>query len=82
MRGGGFAREGSSEFIYLLMLIKIWTGNWKNQLNSMNQRADEENGKALGKGNARYRKFCRFFSNEFWKNIGCLVSDPTFGRGG
>ena len=38
----------------------------------------EYNGKALGKGNVRYRKVRRFSSNEFWKNIGCLVSAPTF----
>ena len=38
--------------------------------------------KALNKGNVRYRKFCRFSSNEFCKNIGCLVSAPIFGLGG
>ena len=36
----------------------------------------------MEKGNARYQKVLRFSSNEFWKNIGCLVSDPTFGIGG
>ena len=48
----------------------------------MNHKVDEENGKALNKGNVRYQMFCLFSSNEFWKNIGCLVSDPTFGLGG
>ena len=48
----------------------------------MNQKVDEDNGKELGKGNGRYQFFCRFSSNEFWKNIGCLVSAPTFGIGG
>ena len=33
----------------------------------------------LGKVNIRYRNVCRFSRSEFWKNIGCLVSDPTFG---
>ena len=42
----------------------------------------EENGKVLNKGNVRYRKVCRFSSNELWKNIGCLVSAHTFGLGG
>ena len=37
--------------------------------------------KALNKGNVWYRKFRRFSSNEFWKNVGCLVSAPTFGLG-
>ena len=48
----------------------------------MNQKVDEENGKALGKSNVKYRKVCQVFSNEFWKNIGCLVSAPNFGLGG
>ena len=43
---------------------------------------DEENGKALVIGNGWYRKVCWFFSNEFWKNIGFLFSDLTFGLGG
>ena len=36
----------------------------------------------MNKGNVRYRKVRRFYRNEFWKNIGCLVSAPTFGLGG
>ena len=64
------------------MLIKLWPGNRTNQLKRMNQKVDEDNGKALGKGNVRYRKVRRFSRNEFWKNIGCLVSAPTFGLGG
>ena len=51
-------REGSSGFPYLLMLIKIWPGNWKTQLKRMNQKVDEENGKALNNGNVRYRRVC------------------------
>ena len=43
---------------------------------------DEENGKQRVKGNVRYLKVRRFSSSEFWKNIGCLVSAPTFGLGG
>ena len=45
----------------------------------MNKKVDEYNGKAKLIGNIRYLKICRFPSNEFWKNIGCLVSAPTFG---
>ena len=78
----GVEREGSSEFPYLLMLIKLWPGDWINQLKRTNQKVDEDSGKTSNKGNVRYRKVCRFSSNEFWKNIGCLVSAPTFGLGG
>ena len=45
----GVVREGYSEFPYLLMLIKLWAGNWNTQLNSVNQKVDEDNGKALVK---------------------------------
>ena len=78
----GFLKEGSSEFPYLLILIKLWTGDWIKQLKMMNKKVDDGNGKALNKGNVRYRKVRRFSGNEFWKNIGCLVSAPTFGLGG
>ena len=36
----------------------------------------------MNKGNVQYRKVRRFSSCEFWNNIGCLVSAPTFGLGG
>ena len=75
----GVVREGSSEFPYLIMLIMLLPGNWKTQLKRMNQKVDEDNGKSLNKDNVRYRKVCQISGNEFWKNIGCLVSAPTFG---
>ena len=59
----GVFREGSSEFPYLIILIKLWPINWKTQLKRMNHNMDEENGELLGKGNVRYRKFRRFSSN-------------------
>ena len=67
---------------YLNFLIKLWSGDWIDQLKRMNLKVDEENGKQRVKGNFWYRKVCRFSSCEFWKNIGCLVSAPTFGIGG
>ena len=60
------------------MLIKLWTSNCKNLLKRMDQKVDEDNGKALNKVNVRYRKVCPFTRNEFWRNIGCLVSDPKY----
>ena len=58
---------------YLKMLIRLWPGDWLDQLKRMNQKVDEENGKQRVKGNFWYRKVRRFSSCEFWKNIGCLV---------
>ena len=69
----GVGRGGSSEFPYLLMLINLWPGDWKTWLKRINQNLDKENGKSLGIRNGRYQKFRQFSSNEFWKNIGCLV---------
>ena len=52
------------------------------RLKRMNQKDDDDNGKSFNKGNLRYRKIRWFSINGFWKNIGCLVSYPTFGIGG
>ena len=41
-----------------------------------------KNGRAVGVVKGRARIFWRFSINEFWKNIGCLVSYSTFGLGG
>ena len=64
------------------MLMKLWPEHWMNQLERMNIIADEDNGKAVGMVNGQAKKFWRFSSNGFWKNIGCLVSDSSFGLGG
>ena len=53
-----------------------------NRLKMMNLKVNEDNGKSLGIVNGCHRKIWRFSSNEFWKNIGCLVSDPNFSLGG
>ena len=37
----GVGREGSSEFPYLLMLIKLWPKDWNNQLKGINKKVDE-----------------------------------------
>ena len=39
----------------------------------MNMKVDEENGKSFRMVNGLYQKDRRFSSNEFLKNIGCLV---------
>ena len=64
------------------MLINQWPGDWKNNLKRTNHTVDDENGKAMGIWNGPYRKVCQFSSNGFQKNIGCILSAPTFGLGG
>ena len=45
-------------------------------------KLDEDNGKDVVMMFGQAQKVQRFPSNEFWKNLGCLVSSPTFGLGG
>ena len=56
----GVGREGSSEFPYLIMLIKL---HRKTQLKRKNQKVDENNEKELDKGNGHYQKVRWFSSN-------------------
>ena len=44
----GVIRELLSTFHYLLMLMKLVTGVWENQLESMNMRVYEEIDKYMG----------------------------------
>ena len=74
----GVGRKRLIDYSYLIMLTKIWDWDWNYQLKIMNLKVDEENGKALGMVNRQYQKVWQFSSNEFWKNIGCLVSAPIF----
>ena len=34
-----------------MLIIKLRPGDWKTQLKRTNQKADEDKGKAIGKGN-------------------------------
>ena len=45
-------------------------------------RVDEENGRVVVMVKGRDKKVWIISSNEFWKNIVCIISDPTFGIGG
>ena len=47
----------------------------------MNKKVDEENGGGETQENGRFWKLRRSSRNEFWNNIGCLLSAPTFGLG-
>ena len=51
------------------MLINLWPGNSKTQLNTLNLKVGEENGKSMAIGNGRYQNVCQSSSNAFWKNL-------------
>ena len=48
----------------------------------MNIKVNEDNCKSVRMVNARYQNVCHFSSNEFWKNIGCLVLASNIGFAG
>ena len=74
-------REVFIAYPFLLMLIKLWPGDWYNQLETMKMKIDEDNGKYVRIVKGRHRKIRQFSSNEFWKNIGCIISAPILGLG-
>ena len=52
----GFGKEGFIVYSYLLILTKIWTEYWKNQLERIDMKVDEDTGKSAGMVNVWYRK--------------------------
>ena len=70
------------ELRYLLILVKLWPGDWEDQLERLSNKVDEENGIGKSKENEQFRKLRWFSRNKFWKNIACILSVPTFGLGG
>ena len=44
----GVVREILSKYPYLLITMEIWTGYWKNNLERMNMKVDEDKGEYVG----------------------------------
>ena len=65
----GVGREGSSEFPYLLMLMKLWHVDWKTKSKRVNLKVDEDNGNQMGIGNIWYRKVCHFQAMNFGRTL-------------
>ena len=40
----GCVGDNEKELPYLLVLMKLWPGDWEEQLERMNKKVDEENG--------------------------------------
>ena len=59
----GVVKEVLIEYTYLLMLIHIWPVYWKNQLESINVKVYQENGKYFGIEKGRIRRVWRFSRN-------------------
>ena len=78
----GCVGDNVKYFPYLLMLMKFWPGDWEEQIYWMNKKVNEDNGRGGTQDNRRCWKPRWFSRNKFWKNIGCLLSAPTFGLRG
>ena len=70
-------REVLSAHIYLSILMKLWPSYWESQLKRINIKVGVENGRSMGR--IRILKVQQFSSNEYCKNIGYIISAPTFG---
>ena len=62
--------------------MRLLPGDWEEHIDRINKRLDKENGIVGTQENGTFRKLWRFSRNEFWKNIGCLLSALTIGLGG
>ena len=62
--------------------MKLWPGDWEEKIHRMNKKVDEDNGRGETQEDGKFRKLRRFSRNELWKNIGCILSPPTFGLRG
>ena len=78
----GCVGEDVKELPYLLMIIKLWPGDWEDQLYRINKKVDEDNGRGGTQENGRFRNLWQFSRKKLWNNIGCLLSEITFGLGG
>ena len=70
------------EFTCLLTIINLWPGYWENQLDQMKKKVNEKNDRWGTQDYGRFWELLQFSRKKFWKNIGCLLSAPTFGIGG
>ena len=51
------------ELPYLLMLMKLWPGYWEEQLDWMDNKVDDDNGRWRNQENGRLQNLWRFSTN-------------------
>ena len=69
----GFVGDYVKELPYLLIIMKLWLEYWEEQLDRMNKKVYQYNGRGGTLENGQFWNICRFSRNELWNNIGCLV---------
>ena len=65
---------------YLKHLIKLWQGDWVKHMAKMNEAFGMKNRLMMGGGGKRI--VCPFISQEFWKCIGGVLLEVTYGKKG
>ena len=61
------------------MLIEIWPGYWWKQSEIIKMRVDEVKKTKVKRED---EENSTVFKDLFWKNIGCIIPELTFGVGG
>ena len=73
-------REGLDRYPYLNHIIQLWPGDWVEHMAKINEAVGMKNClKMYGGGKRIVRPLRR---QEFWKCIGCIISEITYGRKG
>ena len=74
----GVIQEGLDGYPYLKHLINLWPGYWFNQMTKMNESVFGKN--CLDKSGEKKWLVSPFKRQEFWKRIGCIISEVTVMR--
>ena len=74
-RGTRYVLDG---YTYLMHIIQLWPGDWVNQMAKTNEVVGTKNRLTMGGGGKRI--VCSLISQEFWKYIGCVLSEVTYGK--
>ena len=77
---GGGSREGLEGYTYLKHLIQLWSGVWVSRMAKMNEAVCMKNRVTTNGGGKRLVRPLK--RKEFWKCIGCILSEVTYGKKG
>ena len=75
---GGGTREGLDGYPYLKHLSQLWPGYCVMQMAKMNETVGMKNCFTIDGGGKRV--VCPFNRKGFWKFIGCILLEVTYGK--
>ena len=77
---GGGKRERLDGYPYFKHFIKLWTGYWLRQMGKLNKAVCMKSRFLSNGGGKRLVKHLK--RQEFWKCIGCILLEFTYGKKG